>query len=82
MNNVDYLRQAESRLSSLQINTPDSPELARFRDVIIPDIKSKFTAADQAEYAALKAGKTREQIAADAAAEIRRMNENKDKPSI
>lgn len=71
MSNVDYLRQAESRLSSLQINDPESAELIRFRDIIIPDIKSKLTGAEQAEYTALKAGKTREQIAADAAAEIR-----------
>lgn len=82
MNNINYLRQAESRLSSLQINTPDSPEVARFRDSIIPDLKGRLTDSDRTLYAALKAGKTHEQIAADAAAEIRRMNENKDKPSI
>lgn len=82
MNNITYLRQAEQRLSSLLLNTPDSPEVSRFRDVIIPDIQGKMSDADRAEYAALKSGKTPEQIKKDAADELRRMNENRDKPSI
>lgn len=82
MNNVDYLRQAAGRLSSLQLNNPDSTEFTRFQDVIIPDLMSKLTTAERIEYDQLTAGKTAEQIKKESAEAIRQMNENKDKPSI
>lgn len=82
MNQVDNLRRAEGRLSSLQLNTPNSPEVARFRDIIIPDITSKLTADERLVYDAGKAGKTPAQLKAENDAMIAAMNENRDKPSI
>ncbi len=82
MNLVSNLRSAEKRLDSLLINTPTSSEVARFRDVIIPDLTSQLTDVQRSEYTRLKAGKTPEQIRAEDAAAIKAMNENRDKPSI
>lgn len=79
---LNNLRLAEQRLSSLLLNNPDSPEVARFRDIIIPDITAKLTPAEIAERAAVKAAKTPEQIKAERLQELKDMEANRDKPSI
>lgn len=82
MNTVDALRIAEGRLSSLSLNTPESHETARFRDVIVPDLLSRLTAAERIVYDGAKSGKTPAQLKAENDAMIKAMNENRDKPSI
>lgn len=79
---LNYLRQAEARLASLQLNNPEHPELARFRDVIIPDLMSKLTADEIATRNAIKTAKTPEQIKAERLQELKDMEANRDKPSI
>ncbi len=82
MSELNFLIMAEKRLKSLTMYTPDSPEIARIRDTVIPDIMAKLTPADHEERARIAAVKTPEQIKADRAAMIKEMEANRDKPSI
>lgn len=82
MTALNYLAQAEGRLASLLLNSPDSPEVARFRDVIIPDLTSKLTADDIKAREAGKAAKTPAQLKAEREAEEKAMEANRDRPSI
>lgn len=82
MSNVQNLHRATKRLKSLQMDHPGSNELARFRDIIIPDLEGQLTDAEKIEYANLISGKSADQLRKEAALELQQMNANRDKPSI
>lgn len=82
MSNLDYLRIAESKMSSLAIHNPESSEVQRM-ELVISDINSKLTIAEKDEYTVRKnTVASAAEIAAARNAMIKAMNENRDKPSI
>lgn len=80
--NLDYLRQATRRYDGLMMNDPENPEVLRFKDVIIPDIRSKLTEEELLTLDVAPKKKTDKEIAEERAAEIAAMQFNVDKPSI
>lgn len=82
MSVLNYLVMAEKRQKSINMYHPESSEVARFRDVIIPDLMSKLTPEDIVERARVAAVKTPEQIKAERTAMLKEMEANRDKPSI
>lgn len=80
--NQANLAHVDLRLNSLRIHNPESSEYARFK-AIREDLLSRLTEAELAEYNARTGRKkTAAEIAAEQAALVKQMNENKDKPSI
>lgn len=82
MSVLTYLTMAEKRLRSLEMYNPGSPEIARLRDTVIPDITANLTPEDVVERARVAAVKTPEQIKAERTAMLKEMEANRDKPSI
>ena len=78
----DQLRISESRLDSTLRYFPESSEIAR-QKFIIADLQSKMTSAELIEYDVQKnAVATAEELKKKRAADIKRMNENRDSQSI
>ena len=78
----DKLRIAESRLESVTRYAPTSSEVQRFQS-IIADLQSNMTSAELVEYDTQKnAVATAEELKKQRAADIKRMNENRDSQSI
>jgi hypothetical protein len=78
----DKLRIAESRLESVTRYAPLSSEVQRFQS-IIADLQSNMTSAELVEYDTQKnAVATAEELKKQRAADIKRMNENRDSQSI
>ena len=78
----DKLRISESRLDSTIRYFPESSEIAR-QKFIIADLQSKMTNAELVEYDTQKnAVATAEELKKQRAADIKRMNENRDSQSI
>lgn len=78
----DRLRLAETRLESATRYFPLSNEIPRFQ-FIIADLQSKMTSAELVEYDTQKnAVATAEELKKQRAADIKRMNENRDSQSI
>ena len=78
----DKLRISESRLDSTIRYFPESSEIAR-QKFIIADLQSKMTNAELVEYDTQKnAVATAEELKKQRAADIKRMNENRDRESI
>lgn len=82
MNTLQMLKNAERRLNGLRIHNPSSTEYIRYRDVIVPDLKTRLTEDEQAEYEIAQKGKSQQQLELESQAELAAMNENRDKPSI
>lgn len=81
-NAFDKLRLAESRLESNARYFPLSGEVQRLQS-IIADLQSKMTSAELVEYDTQKnAVATAEELKKQRAADIKRMNENRDSQSI
>lgn len=78
----DKLRLAETRLESVARYAPTSSEVQRFQS-IIADLQSKMSSAELIEYDTIKnAVATAEELKKQRAADIKRMNENRDSQSI
>jgi hypothetical protein len=78
----DRLRLAETRLESATRYFPLSNEIPRFQS-IIADLQSNMTSAELVEYDTQKnAVATAEELKKQRAADIKRMNENRDSQSI
>jgi hypothetical protein len=78
----DKLRIAESRLDSTIRYFPESSEIAR-QKFIVADLQSNMTSAELVEYDTQKnAVATAEELKKQRAADIKRMNENRDSQSI
>ena len=78
----DSLRLAETRLESATRYFPLSNEIQRFQS-IIADLQSNMTSAELVEYDTQKnAVATAEELKKQRAADIKRMNENRDSQSI
>jgi hypothetical protein len=78
----DKLHIAESRLESVTRYAPLSSEVQRFQS-IIADLQSNMTSAELVEYDTQKnAVATAEELKKQRAADIKRMNENRDSQSI
>ena len=78
----DQLRISESRLDATLRYFPESSEIAR-QTFIIADLQSKMTSAELVEYDTIKnAVATAEELKKQRAADIKRMNENRDTQSI
>jgi hypothetical protein len=78
----DSLRLAETRLESVARYAPTSSEVLRFQS-IIADLQSKMSNAELVEYDTIKnAVATAEELKKQRAADIKRMNENRDSQSI
>ena len=81
-NKYDKLRLAETRLESAARYFPLSNEIPRFQS-IIADLQSNMTSAELVEYDTIKnAVATAEELRKQRAADIKRMNENRDSQSI
>ena len=81
-NKYDKLRLAETRLESAARYFPTSNEVQRFQ-FIIADLQSNMTSAELVEYDTIKnAVATAEELKKQRAADIKRMNENRDSQSI
>lgn len=81
-NKYDKLRLAETRLESATRYFPQSNEVQRFQ-FIIADLQSNMTSAELVEYDTIKnAVATAEELKKQRAADIKRMNENRDSQSI
>ena len=78
----DQLRISESRLDSTLRYFPESSEIVR-QKFIIADLQSKMSSAELIEYDVQKnAVATAEELKKQRAADIKRMNENRDSQSI
>jgi ribosomal protein L12E/L44/L45/RPP1/RPP2 len=78
----DKLRLAETRLESVTRYAPTSSEVQRFQS-IIADLQSSMSKDSLIEYAVQKnAVATAEELKKQRAADIKRMNENRDSQSI
>lgn len=78
----DKLRLAETRLESVARYAPTSSEVLRFQS-IIADLQSNMTSAELTAYDVQKnAVATAEELKKQRAADIKRMNENRDSQSI
>lgn len=78
----DRLRLAETRLESAARYFPLSNEVQRFQS-IIADLQSNMTSDELVEYDTIKnAVATAEELKKQRAADIKRMNENRDSQSI
>ena len=78
----DKLRISESRLDSTIRYFPESSEIAR-QKFIIADLQSNMTSAELVQYDTQKnAVATAEELKKQRAADIKRMNENRDSQSI
>jgi hypothetical protein len=78
----DSLQLAETRLESATRYFPLSNEIQRFQS-IIADLQSNMTSAELVEYDTQKnAVATAEELKKQRAADIKRMNENRDSQSI
>jgi hypothetical protein len=78
----DRLHLAETRLESATRYFPLSNEIQRFQS-IIADLQSNMTSAELVEYDTQKnAVATAEELKKQRAADIKRMNENRDSQSI
>ena len=78
----DQLRISESRLDSTIRYFPESSEIAR-QKFIIADLQSKMSSAELVEYDTIKnAVATAEELKKQRAADIKRINENRDSQSI
>lgn len=82
MKTLAHLLSARRRLDSISYYTPESSEIARFRDIIIPDLESKLTDLEKAELNKAASIKTPAELKAARDAEIAAMEANRDKPSI
>jgi len=81
-NAFDKLRLAETRLESVTRYAPTSSEVQRFQS-IIADLQSSMSKDALIEYAVQKnAVATAEELKKQRAADIKRMNENRDRESI
>ena len=81
-NAFDKLRLAETRLESVTRYFPLSNEIPRFQS-IIADLQSNMTSAELTAYDVQKnAVATAEELKKQRAADIKRMNENRDSQSI
>lgn len=82
MNNLDNLGFAQLKLNGLNINQPNSAEATRLK-FIVSDILSNLTEEEVAtHFKNSNTTKSSKEIAAEQAAIIAQMNENRDKPSI
>lgn len=79
---VSNLLIAEQRLISLNIHQPNSTEHIRYRDVVVPDLKSHLSDEDIIQYNKAKEPKSQEQIKKDYIRMIKDMETNQEKPSI
>ena len=78
----DQLRISESRLDATLRYFPESSEIVR-QKFIIADLQSKMSSAELVEYDTIKnAVATAEELKKQRAADIKRMNENRDSQSI
>jgi hypothetical protein len=78
----DKLRLAETRLESVTRYAPTSSEVQRFQS-IIADLQSSMSKDALIEYDTIKnAVATAEELKKQRAADIKRMNENRDRESI
>jgi hypothetical protein len=78
----DQLRISESRLDATLRYFPESSEISR-QKFIIADLQSKMTSAELTAYDVKKnAVATAEELKKQRAADIKRMNENRDSQSI
>jgi len=78
----DKLRLAETRLESVTRYAPTSSEVQRFQS-IIADLQSSMSRDALIEYDTIKnAVATAEELKKQRAADIKRMNENRDRESI
>ena len=78
----DKLRISESRLDAARRYFPESSEIAR-QTLIIADLQFNMTSAELVEYDTIKnAVATAEELRKQRAADIKRMNENRDSQSI
>lgn len=81
-NKFEQLRISESRLNNVMMYNPGSAEIAR-QKFIIADLQSKMTSAELVEYDVQKnAVANAVETEKVRSAEIKRMNENRDKTSI
>ena len=81
-NAFDKLRLAETRLESVTRYAPTSSEVQRFQS-IIADLQSSMSKDALIEYDTIKnAVATAEELKKQRAADIKRMNENRDRESI